>query len=307
MRLLRAVRPDCTVGQFGATNVVAIAGWLYRVPVRIAWYHTTDGQIELDHRTPQFRLRFLRARKRLVYRLCTHIAAVSNAAAADARHTYRLPPSKVVCVPNPLADPLSPDSPANVDSAAIVCVGRLHFSKGQDTLLRALAAVPESEAHLTLVGDGPEREHLAALAAELAVTDRVTFTGTLPHEEVLQRMRQAALTVVPSRAEAFGYTVIESMAVGTPVVVTDSGGPSEIVRDGLDGYVVPVNDHVAIADRIGRILASPALRDEMGSKARQRFLDEYELSRCVVREADWIEGLVAEAKARRGNRHATRQ
>jgi glycosyltransferase involved in cell wall biosynthesis len=113
-------------------------------------------------------------------------------------------------------------------------------------------------------------------------------------------MAAAAVVVVPSRSEALGAVNIEALAVGTPVVAANVGGIGEVVRDGLDGYLVPPDDVDALGERIGRLLADPARRATFGDNARRGFLERFELSAGLARHAQWYEELVAGQRAGRG-------
>jgi D-inositol-3-phosphate glycosyltransferase len=131
------------------------------------------------------------------------------------------------------------------------------------------------------------------MAEELGVADRCTFVGDVAHDEVLRRMRNAYVTVVPSISESFGWVNIESMAVGTPVVASNVDGPAEILRDGEDGFLFPQGDPAALAEKLKLLLLDPALREAMGAKARVKFLARFELRGVVKAEADWLEQLVS--------------
>jgi glycosyltransferase involved in cell wall biosynthesis len=102
-------------------------------------------------------------------------------------------------------------------------------------------------------------------------------------------MSRARLTVVPSRSEAFGLVNIESMAVATPVLATGVDGIRDIVRDGIDGVLVPVNDSATLAEQLLKLLCDPGLSQRLGQNARERFLSYYEQSKVVAAQADWLE------------------
>lgn len=119
---------------------------------------------------------------------------------------------------------------------ALVAVGRLSAQKGYDILLAAIAKVRPSHPnlHLTIVGDGPDRESLKRLASELGLTAAVTFAGF--QNGPLAMVRGADLFVLASRYEGFPNAALEALACGTPVVLTDCpGANSEIVREGING------------------------------------------------------------------------
>jgi len=298
-RLIREYHPDCLIANFGAGNVMTLVGWLTRVPNRVDWYHTLSTQVLADSPYSPWKNWLLLKRKQFVYRFATQIIANSVAAVEDVQHVYRIPAHKCHVFYYTLADPLPNLSPCQPDGRpSILCAGRLWPTKGQDTLIRAMALLKNSvpDAKVEFVGDGPQRETYQRLAQELGVADRCTFAGNVPHDEVLARMAAATVCVVPSRSEAFGIVNIESMAVGTPVVASQVGGIVEIIRDGQDGFLVPPDDPQALANRLYLILSDPALRAQMGQNARQHFLDRFEQRANIVKQADWFEALVANVR-----------
>ena len=150
----------------------------------------------------------------------------------------------------------------------VLFVGRLHRQKGVDTLIRALPLLPE--ATVMLVGDGPERAPLRRLATDLGVADRVTVTGFVPHGMVPGLLAGADVVVLPSRYEELGTALVEAMAAGRPVVASHVGGIPELVRDGVDGLLVPPDDPAALAKAVTRVLANPVLAAELGASGRAR-------------------------------------
>jgi len=297
-RLIRVRRPQCLVANFGATNVMMCVGWLTRVPCRVAWYHTLSSAIDADWRGSRLRKKALRARKALVYRLATHVVANSRAAQADLSATFGVSEAKSTVFTNSIADWGPPDPGTRLtERPYVLCPGRLHESKGQDVLIRALALLKASgvRAQVVFAGDGPMRSGCVALARELGVEDLCAFRGAVPWRELLTMMAEAAVTVVPSRSEAFGFVNIESMSSGTPVVASAVGGIPEIVRDGSDGFLVPPGDAATLAQKLRILLEDPTLRMTMGRSARQRFLDSFEQKRCVAAQSDWLEAVVGAA------------
>ena len=300
-RLIARYRPDGVIAAFGAVNALMITGWLNRVPVRVAWYTTVSQNADLEPGLSGRQLALLRRRKGWVYALSNHVAAVSDAAADDLGRIFGVPAAKRVVWRRLLADPAAGLAAEPRAARRIVCAGRLLSVKGQDILIRALPALAQRfpDVHLELLGDGAQAEAYRQLAAELGVADRVCFAGQVAHRRVLERMAAAAVVVVPSRSEALGAVNIEALAVGTPVVAADVGGIGEVVRDGVDGYLVPPNDVAALGDRIGRLLADPAQRAALGDNARRGFLERFELSAGLARHAQWYEELAAGPRAAR--------
>ncbi len=149
----------------------------------------------------------------------------------------------------------------------VVFLGRLRKYKGAQHLIRAFPAVVAEvpDARLKIVGDGPYRGRLEALARSLGVRDRVEFLGALSHEEKVAALNGAQVAAAPSPKEGWGLTVIEANACGVPVVASRSPGLVESVRDGETGLLVPHGDAAALARATIRLLTDRALRLSMAA------------------------------------------
>lgn len=159
----------------------------------------------------------------------------------------------------------------------LVAVGRLVARKGFEDLLRALALLPP-DVRLEVIGDGPLAEPLRAQAAELGLTDRVSWPGFLPRPEILRRLRGSDCFVLSSLHEGLGIVVQEAMYTGLPVVATDNGGQTDLVTHERSGLLVPVGEPEAIAAGVRRLMADPALCDRLGREGRKR-IDELAMPR----------------------------
>ena len=149
----------------------------------------------------------------------------------------------------------------------IVYTGRLAHEKGVDTLVEAVGRLDAGR--LEVVGDGPERARLEALAAARA-PGRVRFLGRVPRARVLELLRAAAVAVMPSRChDNQPMAVLEAFGCGVPVVATNLGGLPELLEGGC-GITVPPEDPDALARALGRLLADPAAAAAMGWAARAR-------------------------------------
>lgn len=301
-RLMKNLAIDCVIANFGAENANAIAAWAAGVPVRVLWYRTLLRQVLVDRGglDLSFVIQFLR--KHFVYGLATVIVGNSKESAKELRRIWRIPAKKVWHFWNSIQDPGEPVGLGGKRAAyRVLCPGRLHPTKGQDVLLRALPRVllehPETE--VVFAGGGPEKGRLERLAKDLGVRAATSFVGALERPHLLRTMGEAAMVVVPSLSEAFGWVNIEAMAMGTPVVASRVGGIPEIVRDKVDGLLFEPGNAEELASCLLRLLGDAELRAEMGRNARQRFLEEFESSRVAQKQADWLEGLVREAKGER--------
>ena len=295
-QLVRQHRPDCVVASYAAVNIMMLVGWLTRVPQRVAWYHTLSSQINLDDQMPRWRLKLLRLRKKLVYHFSTHIVPVSQAAREDVQLVYGEPSQKLQVFHNAVADaPASAGGNGTVRRLNhIVCIARLFPSKGQDVLIRAVALLQDKhpELRIEFIGDGPARDTYTQLARDLGVTARCVFTGNLAHDEVRRRMRSATATILPSRSDNCPLVTIESLAVGTPVIGSRVGGIPEVVRDGIDGFLVPADDPQALAAKVYLVLTDKGLLQQLRTNARAGFLSRFEQQGAVRKQADWLEAIL---------------
>lgn len=299
-RLIQQRRPDCLISNFGAVNVMMTVGWLARVACRVPWYHTMSAAIDIDDTSRGWKKELLRLRKRLVYKLATAVVPASDASRDDVGRTYGVPRDKCQVFYNSLADPLPDRSPRQVEQGKLSCFGRLTLIKGQDVAVEAMALLKHTLPHVRVefVGDGPSRDSFQQLAQGRGVGDRSSFLKSVSHDEVLGRMSTSEATLVPSRSDNCPLVVIESLAVGTPVIASRVGGIAEMIRDGIDGFLVPPDDPGALAEKIGELLSQPGLRESMSRNARQRFLTLFEQNRVVRKQADWFERIVGSESAK---------
>lgn len=290
--LIRERQPNYLIAHFAAVNLMCMVGAAMRVPRRIAWYHTTSDQLNMDHHPASWKRSLLRWRRRLVYGLATDVAANSQASARDVQSTFGVRPGKCRVFYNSLADPLRDPVLKACEPAEdrLVCVGRFFPSKGQDVLLQALARLQSRHPQicLELIGEGPAKPACQELAKQLGVLERCRFLGRIPHAEVLRQMRSATAVVSPSRSEAFGLVNIEALAVSAPLVASAVGGIPEIIRDGIEGYLVPPDEPVQLAKKLDGLLSDARLRAQFGARARARFLSTFEQKRIVEEQISWL-------------------
>jgi glycosyltransferase involved in cell wall biosynthesis len=149
-------------------------------------------------------------------------------------------------------------TPGMAESGELLFVGRLIERKGVHLLLEAFAALASehSQLRLTIIGDGPERSRLEAMARALNVTDRITFRGQLDRERLAQAYRQAAILVLPALSDAMPNVVLEAMAAGLAIVTTRTGG-AELVRG--NGVLVERADAEALQAALQTYLSAPDL------------------------------------------------
>ena len=156
------------------------------------------------------------------------------------------------------------------DEFVVAALGRFVPVKGFDLLVAALPRLAQSSpgARLLLIGDGPERERLAAMATDLGVSGRVTITGAT--RDVAAYLAAADVFAAPSRNEGMGRALVEAMALGLPVVGAAVGGIPAVVADGVCGRLVPAGDVGALAEALVDLAEDGALRAKLGAAAVER-------------------------------------
>ena len=184
---------------------------------------------------------------------------------------------RLTVVPNP-APPLA-RLPARdearralgLNGFTLATAGRLTRQKALGDALEAVARV--GAVSLVVAGDGPERPSLERQASALGIADRVRFSGPLSRDQVLTLYRAADAALSTSAWENLPHSVVEALAVGTPVVATAVGGVPEVVRDGENGLLVPAGDVDSIAGAIGRLAGDEALRAALAAQAADSVAD----------------------------------
>ncbi len=275
VRQIRKYKPQTIIGNFAAVNIFMLGGFLMGVKNRVAWYHTLTSQLGYN--------RFLRYRKRLFYKIATKIITNSEAAKLDLSRSFGVPYHKIDVVNNAVRDPATIGM---VKKNKIVFAGRLHQVKGIEVLVRALEIVKEGfeKIELIVIGEDEgtgELKKLRTLQKDLHLEHNIKFVGNRSRGYVLEHFATAYCSIVPSFFEAFGYVVIESFSVRTPVIGSDSTGVSEIVRDNVDGLLFKPGDHKELAEKIIELMKNKDLRDRMAENCYERFLQNYELNRVV--------------------------
>lgn len=144
--------------------------------------------------------------------------------------------------------PTEPPKRLETNSINLISVGRLHWTKAYDDLIRAIALLPDFE--LNIVGDGPEKKHLTFLIYSLGLQDRVNLLGKLNYHEFEQLLVNATAYVQSSISEGFSNSLAEAMALGKACFVTEAGGTSEVIKDGENGLYIPMGDARGIADKL---------------------------------------------------------
>ena len=262
IKLFRAERPDRVIAFMEPANFPAIlastvAGMLDRLVVSVR---------QNPNVLPSFR-RLLMPR---MYRLPSAVVACSDGV-RGALIAMGLPAHRVTTIPNPVSLPDSTGSVAAPPAPGrfVLAAGRLIPAKGFDMLLNAFSHVQPRDLQLVVLGDGPERGDLLALARRLRINDRVCFPGTV--SDISRWYQRADCFVLSSRNEGWPNVLVEAMAAGCPVVSFRCDyGPAEIVQDGTSGLLVPAGNVEGLAHAISRVVTDRRLSASLSIGAASR-------------------------------------
>jgi len=149
--------------------------------------------------------------------------------------------------------------------------------KGIDKVINVLPRVIErvGDVQYVVAGDGDERPRLEALARSTGVSDHVRFLGRISDADLFAQYRDCDVFVMPSSGEGFGIVFLEAMAFGKPVIGGDHGGTPDVVRDGVNGYLVKHDDEDALATRIIQLLGDENLCASMGAAGLSLVNEEF--------------------------------
>lgn len=261
-RQIRDIHPDIVISFGDTTNVVTLLATVGMASPVVICEQVDPRQYAIGRAWSLLR--------RAIYRRAAALVVVSKAMATGWAQRI-VSNDRIRVIPNPVyVMPVGSEGSSNgaARGRTIVAMGRLVRQKGFDLLLEAfkLCSNRHPQWSLHIVGEGNERQTLQAMTATLKLEDRVKFLGLV--KEPTAVLRQADLFVMSSRFEGFPLALIEAMACGLPVISTDCPtGPSEIIRDGVDGILVPLGNVQALSVAIERLLADSEERRRLAAEA----------------------------------------
>lgn len=300
--LLRAERPAIVhTTLFDADLVGRLAAARAEVAVVTSLVNTSYDEVRLhDPNVPAWKLRAVQAVEGWTARhLTDHFHAVSQAVKDSAVRALRIPAEQVTVIPRG-RDTRRLGAPGEErrrrarvtlglapDDLVLVTVGRQEFQKGQRFLLEAVETL--SDRHLRLLvllagREGHESANLRVLAARPALRGRVRLLGF--REDIPEILAAGDLFVFPSLYEGLGGAVVEAMALGLPVIVSDLPALREVVEEGGNALLVPPEDVQALAGAIDSLLGDPARRQSFGARSRVLFREAFSLERAAKQMLD---------------------
>lgn len=255
-RQWKATKPDIILSFIDLTNIIVI---LSSIGLKIPTFVSERSNPALNTIS-----RIWSSLRLWTYPLASGVIVQTKAAGQYfPRHIRR----RIHILPNPVLTPEKYASPGGTEIRQITAMGRLGSEKGFDVLFRALAMVlpqyPEWRA--TVLGEGKMRGELEKLRDSLGLRGRIDLPGL--SRNPVEQLATSEIFVLASRYEGFPNALLEAMAVGLPVISTDFPGHEELVTDGHDALVVPVDDAEALAAAIRRLISDAPLRKSLGHAA----------------------------------------
>ena len=285
---LRRLRPDVVHTHLVHADVYGALG--SRAPL-----------VSTKHNDDRFRTGPFRFFERMLTRRAASVIAITEALARFSVERVGLPRDKVEVVHYgldelPRAWGVNPPSAVPEQARVILAVTRLIEQKGVDRAVRALAAVRDEHpaAVLVVLGEGPERPRLEALARELGVADAVFLVGRVP--DVAAWLQRAELLVHPARWEGFGLALLEAMLASLPIVATNVSAIPELVVDGESGLLVEPDN---LAQALGRVLRDAELAARLGREGFARARREFSRERMARRTLEIYERISTVASSER--------
>lgn len=212
----------------------------------------------------------------------SHVTAVSRWLADETERIVSC--ERPTIAPMPVATDLFSPGGERIPGR-LLFVGRVNAQKGIDHLLRAVSKM-RNNSTLDVVGDGPGKGAMMQLAADLGIADRVNWIGQLPHPQLVEYYRRASAMVVPSVDEGLGLAAVEALLCETPVVAFESGGLTDVIRDGQTGILVPPGNVPALTAGLDKMLDNREEAKALGVAGRMYALATFAPESAARKYAD---------------------
>lgn len=204
------------------------------------------------------------------------IATVSNQVANEISE-MGIPQNRIRVVGNGVNEKIFTPSKRRRDEDSILAVGRLAYRKGWWDLLEASRLVTDAipNAIFRIVGDGPLRKNLENYIIKKKLTENVKLLGRISREELISHYQSCSMFILPSHYEGMATVLLEAMSCGSPVISTRIGGSVELIKNNINGLLIPKKDPSAISTCIINLLSDKAFAENMGIEARNTIESRY--------------------------------
>ena len=255
-KIIKKEKPVLCISNFGSTNIVSIASYVFGVPNRINYLHTSPNQLRIDSKKNSIHDWFLIQRKILILKINTHVITNSTMMSELITKSFKIKKNKISVLPYLLEKSKNNWEPLDKREFSICIVGRLSLSKGHKNLLYAFNECLKTNPKLNLliVGNGPEKNTLQKLTESLKQKNRVAFLGNIPNRDIGVIFSKCFASISASKSEAFGIVNIESLREGTPVICTNTEGTKDIIVNGKNGFIVDLTKKTDLSKTISKII-----------------------------------------------------
>lgn len=223
----------------------------------------------------------------LLERLALRVSDAVIVTTAELLHELsgRVMPERIHLVPNGVdVEQFKPaTTPPEIAPPSILFVGRLAIQKNLTTLVQAVAKLrPALNVQLDFVGEGPLRQELEQQCTSFGIEAR--FHGTIPHSSLPGFYQRATVFALPSLIEGHPKVLLEAMACGMAIIASNAPGNREVVEDGFNGLLFPVQDVDKLADCLRQLLLKPDLAQQLRRQARQTAVEKFNIHRSLQQE-----------------------
>lgn len=257
-KIWKSQRPDCIVSFIGKNNIMAVGAALF---TGISVLVSVRAEPKCEYNS--FGLKFFAG---ILFCFAAGVI-VQTKEAMDFFPKYI--GKKAVILKNPLNPSFIRPRFEGERDGRIVAVGRVDANKNHEMIIRAFSKIADEfpDASLVVYGDGECRGRLQELVKELGLSKRAVLPGSVP--DISDKIYQSSIFVLSSDSEGMPNALLEAMCLGIPCISTDCpcGGPRELIKDGENGFLIPVGDIDALADRIRILLTDKAMAERIGSQA----------------------------------------
>ena len=255
-KIIKKEKPILCISNFGSTNIVTIASYVFGVPNRINYLHTSPNQLRIDSKKNSIHDWFLKQRKILILKINTHVITNSTMMSELITKSFKIKKNKISVLPYLLEKSKNNWRPFDKRDYSICIIGRLSLSKGHKNLLYAFNECIKTNPKLKLliVGDGPEKNTLQKITESLSQKNSVDFLGNVPNRDIGTIFSKCFASISASKSEAFGIVNIESLREGTPIICTNTEGAKDIIVNGKNGFIVDLTKKNDLARKIELVL-----------------------------------------------------
>ena len=284
LKIIRKNKPVATISNFGSVNIMIMSSWLLNVPNRICNFHTAP----LQSRTLGIS-KWKKYRKKITYYLSTLIIFDSDGLKKDFIENFGNIHGKFKVLNNGVEK----SEIKNYKKDGIIFTGRLEKIKGIEYLIKAMAIVVKQipSAFVDLYGDGTCKPEYEELVKELGLEKNVLFRGNYRHDLLIEKYQHYKLAVLPSLGEGFPLSALEAIASGLPLIASNVGGLPDIVKEGINGYLVEPKDEKGLAEKILSLLLDSNKLRSFSENSLQIFNENYELGKIINKQVSFFHSL----------------